>query len=31
MIPTQKPAADTQFGSLTVTVKFAITTYEQPL
>ncbi|KAG0585492.1 hypothetical protein KC19_2G016300 [Ceratodon purpureus] len=31
VIPTEKPAADQQFGSLGVTVSLAISTYEQPL
>uniref|UniRef100_A0A7I4AQQ5 Uncharacterized protein n=1 Tax=Physcomitrium patens TaxID=3218 RepID=A0A7I4AQQ5_PHYPA len=30
-IPTQKPAADVQFGSLSVTLQVAITTYSSPL
>lgn len=31
LIPTQKPAAETQFGSLGVTITTAIQTYEMPL
>ncbi|KAG0586577.1 hypothetical protein KC19_2G101100 [Ceratodon purpureus] len=31
VIPTEKPAANQQFGSLGVTVSLAISTYEQPL
>jgi glycopeptide antibiotics resistance protein len=30
LIPTQKPAAETQFNSLGITVKFAVETYQSP-